>query len=144
MQFWRRNEDLGSLALEYCELNVEVVKFIRACLDYDMFVTADIKVGYFRKFLVNQLQVNRRLLFFSLSANVDYFINYLGGKFFKGVLCTWERLKSNEKKWFKSAEVHWMDVPILHMSRIQKSHFAAIHDVSFSPLSKSKFLCFRK
>ncbi|CAG9537771.1 unnamed protein product [Cercopithifilaria johnstoni] len=91
LQFWRRNKDLGSFALEYCELYVDgVVKFIRACLDRDMFITVDNK----------------------------------------GVLCTWERVKSDEKKWYKSSEIHWMDVPILYISRIQKSHFAAIHDIS--------------
>ncbi|VDM20234.1 unnamed protein product [Wuchereria bancrofti] len=91
LQFWRRNEDLGSFALEYCELYVGgIIKFIRACLDCDMFVTADNK----------------------------------------GILCTWERMKNDEKKWYKSNEVHWMDVPILHISRIQKSHFAAIHNIS--------------
>ncbi|VDK71942.1 unnamed protein product [Onchocerca ochengi] len=91
LQFWRRNEDLGCFALEYCELYIDgVIKFIRACLDYDMFVTADNK----------------------------------------GILCTWERIKNDEKKWYKSNEVHWMDVPILHMSRIRNSHFAAIHDIS--------------
>ncbi|EFO23218.1 hypothetical protein LOAG_05263 [Loa loa] len=91
LQFWRRNEDLGSFALEYCELCIDgFIKFIRACLDYDMFVTADDK----------------------------------------GILCTWERVKSDEKKWYKSSEVHWMNVPILHISRIQKSHFAAIHNIS--------------
>uniref|UniRef100_A0A0R3S029 WD_REPEATS_REGION domain-containing protein n=1 Tax=Elaeophora elaphi TaxID=1147741 RepID=A0A0R3S029_9BILA len=90
LQFWRRNNDLHSFALEYCELYVDgVIKFIRACLDFDMFVTADNK----------------------------------------GILCTWERVKSDEKKWYKSSEIHWMDVAILHMSRIQKSHFAAIHDI---------------
>ncbi|KAM3721441.1 WD repeat-containing protein [Dirofilaria immitis] len=91
LQFWRRNEDLGFFALEYCEVYVGgTMKFIRACLDYDMFVTADNK----------------------------------------GVLCTWERVNSGEKKWYKSNEVHWMNVSILHMSRIRKSHFAAIHDIS--------------
>ncbi|KAL3998317.1 hypothetical protein ACH3XW_14570 [Acanthocheilonema viteae] len=91
LQFWRRNKDLGSFALEYCELcGDRVIKFIRACLDFDMFITADNK----------------------------------------GILCIWERMENDEKKWCKFSEVHWMGVPILHMSRIQKSHFATIHDIN--------------
>uniref|UniRef100_A0A915PZM9 Anaphase-promoting complex subunit 4 WD40 domain-containing protein n=1 Tax=Setaria digitata TaxID=48799 RepID=A0A915PZM9_9BILA len=89
LQFWRRNKDLGSLALECRELYTNgIINFIRACFEYDMFITADNK----------------------------------------GVLCTWEKIQ--EKKWYKSNEIHWMGVPILHMSRIRKLHFAAIHDIT--------------
>lgn len=50
---------------------------------------------------------------------------------FQGVMCTWERVASGERKWYRSNETYWMNVPVLHVSRIQKSHFAAVHDVRF-------------
>lgn len=85
--------------------------------------------------VVNDLRVVKKTFAycrpFSLKTKDNYSINCLLAKLFQGVLRTWERVESDEKKWYKSSEVHWMDVPILHMSRIRKSHFAAIHDVSF-------------
>uniref|UniRef100_A0A0N5CK79 WD_REPEATS_REGION domain-containing protein n=1 Tax=Thelazia callipaeda TaxID=103827 RepID=A0A0N5CK79_THECL len=91
LQFWRRNRKLGSLALEYYESYCDdVIKFIRACLDYDMFITIDNK----------------------------------------GVMVKWERVEGDERKWCKGDSIHWMDVPVLHVSKIRQSHFAAVHSIT--------------
>ncbi|VDN35805.1 unnamed protein product [Gongylonema pulchrum] len=92
LQFWCRDASkIGSLTLEHSvNCGDRGVKYIRACLEFDIFIVVDEK----------------------------------------GVICTWER--NEKKKWYKSNEIHWMNVPILHLSGVRKSHFASIHDVRFS------------
>lgn len=50
LQFWRRNEDLGSFALEHYEMYGDTaIKFVRASLEFDIFITVDVKASFIIK-----------------------------------------------------------------------------------------------